>query len=238
MKKPEDTKSAEIKFGIEIETHLPADAHIAIGGYHRGVEIDTWGAPTFQGKYWKAERDGSIRPTGHNRKGCEFVSPILWGDEGLAKLSEFLEFARNLGARVNRSCGLHITVDVASIIGTTDTKEVAHFAEKVVRHAHEHEWAIYAQTGSDRHRNRYSHTWSKQIDERAWAPLKQAKKGEISYLQALRAIAGSTGRGMVNLSKIANSTPVIEFRAFAASLNDRAVLHHIATVFALCRKRL
>jgi len=51
---------------------------------------------------------------------CEFVSPILKGADGLINLRDFVAWVNEIGATVDESCGLHITVGVESIIGTTD----------------------------------------------------------------------------------------------------------------------
>ncbi len=59
---------------------------------------------------WKAERDGSIRPENTSRKGCEFVSPILKGAEGVRQIENAIDQINARGGRVNSSCGLHITV--------------------------------------------------------------------------------------------------------------------------------
>jgi MocE subfamily Rieske [2Fe-2S] domain protein len=61
---------------------------------------------------WRAEHDGSIRGAG---VACEFVSPILHGEDGVAALCQFVEFITAIGATVNDSCGCHVTVNVDSI---------------------------------------------------------------------------------------------------------------------------
>jgi len=92
--KAQDTQASQIRWGIELETRIPTNAGVHVGGYHRGhavrcgVDARTslpLDALTFQGNPWKAERDGSIRCEG-GQKPCEFVSPILHGHEGIACL--------------------------------------------------------------------------------------------------------------------------------------------------------
>jgi hypothetical protein len=144
-------------------------------------------------------------------------------------MREFLSFAGAVGATVNESCGLHVTVGVRSLLGTAEPGPVGQFVRKLVRHAHRHAWAIYGQTGTGRHLNRYSH----QITE---FERQFERFGSVTSGQQLAGLVSDCGRGMVNLLKCHGEDPAIEFRAFAATLDEALVLHHLATVFGLCRK--
>lgn len=240
-KKSPDTKAADIRFGIEIETMIPDASGISVGFYHSGNPVVTANrlgtseaitAPQFEGATWKSERDGSIRA----KPGfipCEFVSPVLHGDNGLAALSQFIRFTNDIGAKVNDSCGLHITVGIESIIGTRDHEAIAVFCKKLARHAHEHQWAIYAQTGTDRHTNHYAHQLNETHDNYIGKLQRAARVGNA---QTLRNLAANAGRGMVNFNKAFTQNPAIEFRAFASTLNEKAIFHHLATVLGIVRK--
>lgn len=76
------------KFGIEIETS-------ACPG-HPGIRTDT---------VFGCKPDGSV-------DGMEFVSPILYGDEGLAEVRKICGHARRLDWEIDSSCGLHLHVDL------------------------------------------------------------------------------------------------------------------------------
>ena len=78
--------------------------------------------------------------------------------EGVAHLLQFLDWANAIGANVNASCGCHITVGVASIIGTNDPQAMSEFARKLAHIARWHAMSLYGQTGTGRHLNQYSHT--------------------------------------------------------------------------------
>ena len=130
--KPSDKKAEAITFGVELETTIPVLSGVVVGNYHNGISVRAGvatgstaplNAPTFNGECWRAERDGSIRARA-DRTACEFVSPILSGSDGVQHLIEFVEWANAIGANVNASCGCHITVGVASIIGTEDLQEL------------------------------------------------------------------------------------------------------------------
>ena len=235
--KPHDPKATRITFGVELETTIPAAAGVAVGSYHGGMPV-TGGlrlndavilaAPAFNAARWKAERDGSIRP-GPNEMACEFVSPILHGEDGLNALCDFVGWMNAIGARVNDSCGCHVTVGVESVIGTREPQAVAEFARKLAHIGQWHARAIYGQTGTGRHLNHYSHTFAADVAnlvrtmERTSDPTRKANA------------ARSCGRGMINFSKLF-SHGVVEFRAFAGTTSLIKIQHHVATALGLCRR--
>ena len=94
----------QIAFGIEFETTLPSSDATPIGPYHAGYQV------SWLPEGWRAEHDSSIRTT-EGRKPCEFVSPKLRGPEGLAQVEQALGAINARGAKVNETCGLHITVE-------------------------------------------------------------------------------------------------------------------------------
>jgi hypothetical protein len=202
--KPQDPQAESITFGVELETTIPATAGLVVGAYHIGTTVRVGAdvqtnlplnAPTFDGNHWKAERDGSIRAI-PGRVPCEFVSPILKGGEGVEHLIQFLEWANAIGANVNGSCGCHITVGVASIIGTNDPQAMSEFARKLAHIARWHAMSLYGQTGTGRHLNQYSHTLGDDVGtlvkrmERATNPTRKADA------------ANRCGRGMINFKKL------------------------------------
>src|SRR5678815_447077 len=119
LRRPVDAEAEKIRFGIELETKVPRTSGIAVGGYHRGyptrsacaINGQELIAPTFNGATWRADRDGSITCE-PNEIPCEFVSPILYGAEGVESLCRFVEWMNAIGATVDTSCGVHITVGI------------------------------------------------------------------------------------------------------------------------------
>ncbi|MDR3349482.1 MAG: amidoligase family protein [Acidaminococcales bacterium] len=119
-------------FGIEIEmtgvTREEAAKTIAkhfgatetyIGGAYNAYEVCDW-----QGRKWKVMSDASIdkeckydkkqyRPITDKCYSVEVVSPILHYDE-LPTVQEIVRQVRHAGAKVNRSCGIHIHVDATN----------------------------------------------------------------------------------------------------------------------------
>lgn len=91
-------------FGIEIEAY----------GVKRNILRDALreaGVPTESEDYnhtarphWKIVSDGSLSGTDT----FEIVSPILHGETGLQELQKVCEVLSQLGAKVNKSCGMHL----------------------------------------------------------------------------------------------------------------------------------
>lgn len=243
-RKPEDIPSSEIEFGVELETMIPNNCEVAVGTYHgntyvtNGLEAAAAGvrqrlsAPQFGGKKWRADRDGSIQPE-PNFQSCEFVSPILKGEAGVTALRDFVRFAKAIGGKVNRSCGCHVTVGIKSVIGTVDDAKVAMFVRKLTRVVKRHTWAIYAQTGTDRHNSGYCFALPKHAGVATNTMLRERD------IQKKRQLAGSCMRGLLNLNKVFPDNmaqSAVEFRAFAGTLNENKVLHHVATCLGIMRR--
>jgi hypothetical protein len=235
--RPPDPKAEMITFGVELETAIPATSAVSVGGYHHGAPVlqgrcrssgAMISAPTFLCAPWKAKHDGSIRVRSGQAR-CEFVSPVLYGPEGVRRLLEFVDFANAIGSTVNASCGCHITVGVGTIIGTTDPQAVGRYARKLAHIARWHAMSLYGQTGTGRHLNRFSHTLA---DDVACFARRMETLGSV---QDKANAANCCGRGMVNFRKLF-SHGVIEFRVFAGTLNRQKLLHHLATVLGLCRR--
>lgn len=235
--KSQDLAAATITFGVEIETIIPVTSGVIVGGYHNGTKVSAARAltgeiviaPTVNGGAWKAERDRSIQVI-PGYVACEFVSPILSGVDGVANLVAMVAFIKSIGGKVNSSCGCHITVGTESIIGAGDTKSKANFYKKLATIANHNSWAIYAQTAPGRHVNHYSAAFSPRVAE-----LMDTVVTSTNILEIMNA-ASNCGRGMVNFKKAFNPIALVEFRAFAGTLNTSRILHHLATVLGLCRR--
>jgi len=235
--RPADIKATEIRFGIELETAIPTTSGITIGAYHggrpvtgglRAGESTILAAPAFNGAKWNAERDGSIRYQ-PGEMACEFVSPILHGEAGVEGMCDFVGWLNGIGARVNDSCGCHVTVSVDSVVGASDAQARADFARKLAHIAQWHARAIYGQTGTGRHLNHFSHTFAADV-------AKLVKRMQTDGdLRKKEAAAVACGRGMINFRKLF-SHGLVEFRAFAGTVNLAKVQHHVATAIGLCRR--
>jgi hypothetical protein len=243
----EDPEARFIRFGVELETVVPVEASIAVGCYHQGEpvrsgrvpgEIDFIAAPSFGGKYWRGDRDASVEVVSPWHHVCEFVSPVLFGATGVETLRDFVRFANSVDASVNASCGCHVTIGIKSVIGTGAVYPVSVFLRKLIRVVKLHAWAVYAQTGTDRHTCKYAAEIPVEARE-----LSNDLVRDISISgdpQAFgRQIANECKRGMLNLKKAFPDNPdeaAVEFRAFAGTLNEHKILHHVATCLGLVRR--
>lgn len=237
MRQPDQTGISKVNnienitFGIEIETTIPLSANVRVGGYHNGAlatsarkqngELVSF--PAFQGMPWRTERDCSIMVLAPGHTPCEFVSPVLKGEAGIAHLIAFVEFLREIGAEVNPSCGMHIHVSATTAAGTEDHTA---YLERLVRLVAFNSKALYAQTGTtSREKGRYC------------APLGATTRDAIARVKKSKrvndAAIGPSRYHILNLTNLAR-IGTVEFRCFAGTLNTNKVLLHLFSVLALC----
>ncbi len=118
-------------FGMEDEMTgiARAEAAKALGEYfgtrprHTGGGYDKWTVTDPNGKEWSLMSDASIKlerksgdgyvTTTDREYSVEMVTPKLTYDE-IPKLQEVIRTLKNAGAKVNKSCGLHIHIDAAN----------------------------------------------------------------------------------------------------------------------------
>jgi len=242
--KPMDTAAEAICFGVEIETMIPAAAMVTVGRYHAGATVThalvngqrvpaprLAPADVVTAATWRADRDGSIR-CDPGYVPCEFVSPVLRGRAGLANLRAMVSWIVRIGGKVNDSCGLHITVGIKSATGAAEVPDVARFLRTLCHIAHQNAWAIYAQTGKGRHESNYSHVLRQEVEDF----LRHMTRPGLTREQASN-LAVQCGRGMINLRKaFLGEQGAVEFRAFAGTLDEFKILHHLATAIGLVRR--
>lgn len=181
-----------IKFGIEIETTIPALSPVSVGRYHNGNNCPQ--LPTaVDGGMWKCERDGSIQ-YGPGRQPAEFVSPILSGFDGIQNVIKAVAALRDLDAKVNSSCGIHVTVE-----WNGNQAALARLIHLVANF----ESAFFASTGT---LSREQGVFCKKIKQYGNAEnVRQRTRGDRYHA--------------LNLTHIANGKNRVEFRVFSASLN-------------------
>lgn len=196
----------EIAFGIEIETTLPTSDTTPIGAYHCGLPV-AW-LPTFEGKSWKAERDGSVHGQCMNRKSCEFISPKMRGYAGLQNVIETSRLIKARDGRVNQTCGVHVSVSFDG-----DVKALARLLTLFANV----EKGMYAATGTKR----------REVCGFA-QPIKQYGNKDNAKARCER-----DRRHAINLTHLANGSNRIEFRLFSGSLNEVKLIGWIMLVLAL-----
>lgn len=200
-----------IRYAVEIETHIPYGA-VEPGPHGRGRPVPWLPAG------WLADADPSIIPPTADRRGVEFVSPILDGAAGLRQVAEVVAEIKARGGRVNLSCGVHVHVDFDK------SDRIA--LRKLVKLVANHEKAMYAVTGSpSRERgvgSRYNTNWCRSLKQ---------------YGTAGRAIRAAL-RERYHLCNIKTEKPTVEFRVFGASLNPVKLAAWVRICVGLVEKAL
>jgi hypothetical protein len=204
--------AAEITFGVEIETHMPRGA-VVRGGHGCGAQVEWLPAG------WLADADPSIIPPNDNRVGCEFVSPVLKGADGLRQLCEVIAEIKRRGGQVNASCGLHVHVG----FDKANTPAV----RKLLNLVANHEKALYAVTGTRGREqgvgSRYRTCWCKSVKQ---------------YGNASRAEAHARHDRYHVLNLATDGKPTVEFRVFGASLNAEKAAAYVRLCVALVEKAM
>lgn len=105
------------RFGIEIECIVPSVRQLEVELRSSGIEVLYAGYTHRRMDEWKLVTDSSLSVGGMigHWETIEVVSPPLKGEEGLAQLKTVCDVLARVGAKVNRSCGLHVHCDAASL---------------------------------------------------------------------------------------------------------------------------
>lgn len=114
-------KLPDYTYGVEIEcynvshnllVHYLDKAGIKCYGYDLDETLDlkyrALGRQSREFAIWNIGEDGSVRGVGT----AEIKSPILKGEAGLKEILKVCKVLEELGAKVNKSCGLHVHVGI------------------------------------------------------------------------------------------------------------------------------
>jgi hypothetical protein len=107
-------------FGVELETFMPSSVS----------SNDVQSAPTRAGlPGWRIKSDNSI-VCNHNLPSCycvELVSSPLSGAAGMQQIYKLVKAVKPLNPSVNKSCGLHVHVSAAGLLGGSKPDPVPRF---------------------------------------------------------------------------------------------------------------
>ena len=102
-------------FGVEIEfflgrTNMRGEhaEEVAQAVRNQGVECRVEGYNHTTRPHWKIVTDSSVR-----YEGLEIVSPPLKGQDGLNQLEKVLKALNQVGAKVDKTCGIHVHHDAS-----------------------------------------------------------------------------------------------------------------------------
>lgn len=103
---------SKLTFGVEIECYHCNRLSLIEQGSANGLSIRSEGYNHADNeRYYKIVSDGSLAGEDSN----EVVSPVLNGENGLASLKQLCKALAAIGAKVNRTCGLHVHIGAATI---------------------------------------------------------------------------------------------------------------------------
>ena len=123
-----------LRFGIEVEgvTNL-AKRFMAERLKKAGFEVETlsYDASTRTFENWVLTHDGSIDLQNKFDEKVEVCSPVLQGEKGLLEVRDFLAAIRseklmtaNGVLKTNKSCGLHVHIDINTILENTNDPDI------------------------------------------------------------------------------------------------------------------
>lgn len=95
------TVKTDRTFGIEIECFVPGTRTTARDRIREALAANNL-------NNWRVKGDGSIRNLPQGYTGIEVVSPILKGEDGKQQVYRVTAILAEIGAKVNKTCGLHI----------------------------------------------------------------------------------------------------------------------------------
>jgi len=221
-----------ITFGIEIECMFPLD----IARQHNIVTTaSNWSNPIWMNhiehegeslEFWGASWDQTItRRQGYTP--IEFNSKILRGEEGWKQIKLFFTWLASVGAKVDRSCGLHIHLGFKEMARGLDVDEAIEVLLRTLKFGNCAKTALYAQGGSA-HRYFHSNYARARFDRRASEVT--ASHGAVPTLGGKFYFINTTNiaDGGINGRKA-----TIEFRAFAGTTNYLKVFNHLATALTI-----
>jgi len=241
----------EKTFGIEIETSIPESLQISIGSHGRGLPITSVTtadgvvhvAPTFNGGYWKADEDPSIR-TQNGYKKCEFVSPILKGDAGIQNILAFLAFIKAIGGKRpirqagQTQGGIHITLHAGNFIDSNSPAKIVDFCESVAKLGYRLAPVLFGQNAERRDLSGWCRVLSSREQDRAIRDSKADLRNLSSHTPsgALRVPYINIGKyALINFTKI-KTNGTFEFRSFSTTLNPAKVLVILTTCLAIAQQ--
>ncbi len=109
-------------FGIEIEAVGIESHRLAEELTAQGISTRVEGYNHELRTHWKIVPDASV----HGRNPFELVSPKLYGENGLDEVKRAMKIVRELGGRINASCGLHVHHSAQGLNGK-QSRMVSHF---------------------------------------------------------------------------------------------------------------
>ena len=203
-------------------------------GYHRSNPNGVRSHENGEQNVWASERDGSIRNTAGRGIAHEVVSPIIKGQEGLAILKRVMKAMTRAGAKVNKSCGLHITMGVRNCSARVRRMSARNLAQRIGRMVDAYDYfygGAFCRLVSPSRRVGAPNatTYCPRVRYTYQVPNTYGTGTKAHYQNMMR---NTVGRGVVNINKFM-SKGIVEFRQHNGTLNGDKI-----TNFALLLHKL
>lgn len=180
-------------FGVEVELTGPSREILLSALRGIGIDATSTGYRASRGGNWELKSDCSV---GGN--GLELVSPKLYGDAGIEELGRVLAAINGVGASVNRTCGIHVHVDMTGRDAQTIKNAIRPFLAS--------QDAFFQMVAPSRRSNHYSAPWS------------AASIDQFNAATSLQQLTNIGPRGFVNMGAYTRHSTV-EFRSHGGSTN-------------------
>lgn len=230
-----------LKYGVEIEfmgitreaaAEIVAD-FFGAGYFYGGGELKGRDIADNDQRLWRIVRDASIEAYSDEEQ-CELVTPILtYSDLGI--LQQLVTKLKAAGARVNKSCGLHIHVDAKNFAPQAVVNLVTLIGSK--------EQLLYRALGIPKDRMRYCKRINDELVQtilekkpESMEELKRAWYLESPY-ETVEGKYHSTRYHGLNLHAMFTKG-TIEFRLFNSTLEANTVKAYVQFVLALSNQAL
>ena len=229
----------DFEMGFEIECMDSNNVfNGVIGSYHsRGSDIvPVEFLPSFNGKKWKVEYDGSL-----GCDGVEIISPILKGSEGISNMVESLEILRRKGFSVNSRCGLHYHFGLKSICKNSKVDDVVSFLSRLNQSVLNYQGGLFGSQGSRRDRNQYCPPFSPSENLINYSmEVMEKGKGNKSFSDFRNLYGSSRKYRILNISKLSGGidgeNSSIEFRYPSGSLSEKKFLLNLVIMVWVIRQ--
>ena len=220
----------ELKNVIESVEGLSYAGHF---GYHGSRSLGLRSRENGTNHIWASERDGSLTNTAGRGMNHEVVTPLLYGKDGLKTAAKVMKGMSRAGAKVNKSCGTHVTLGVGNCF--------ARFKRMGARRK-----ALVAQNVVDIYTYFYAGLCDLVSPSRRQGSPSATVYGGWNYMDRcfvyqtwgthdIKALEHNPGRGAVNLRSFQTSG-IIEFRQHNGTLDGQKIgnwaqlMHRILSV--------
>jgi hypothetical protein len=106
----------DLTYGVELEFNSPFSKEKTASCLKKeGIDVRFERYNHVTKNHWKLTTDGSLTSSG-----CELVSPILKGEEGLEHIKKITSILQKIGCKIDDRCGFHVHIGVKQIPNQLD----------------------------------------------------------------------------------------------------------------------